>query len=174
MIDAPQRKQPRFPAYKEISVQQEIEKYLLEEMKDKNHELTGIAGGACGGDILFHELCIDLKISSEIYLALPIEEFKKASVSFAGLEWEERFERLIKKRPVDILPVTSEDEKSNVWERANIWMLNSALKNGGENMTLLALWDGKAGDGGGGTEHMINVAREQNASVRIIEIDKLN
>ena len=174
MIDAPERKQPRFPAYKERSVQQEIEKYLIEEIKDKNQQLTGIAGGACGGDILFHELCIDLKIPSEIYLALPIEEFKKASVSFAGLEWEERFERLIKKRPVHILPGASADEKSNVWERANIWMLNSALKNGGENMTLLALWDGKAGDGGGGTEHMINVAREQNASVKIVEIEELN
>ena len=53
-------------------------------------------------------------------------------------------------------------------------MLNSALKNGGENMTLLALWDGKTGDGGGGTEHMINVAREQKASVKIIEIGKIN
>jgi len=80
---------------------------------------------------------------------------------------------LIKERPVYILSATSEDEKSNVWERANIWMLNSALKNGGENMTLLALWDGKAGDGGGGTEHMINVAREQNARVKIVEIEKL-
>ena len=174
MIDAPRRKQPRFPAYKEGSVQREIEKYLAEEVKHSNHELTGIAGGACGGDILFHELCISFKIPSEIYLALPIEEFKKESVSFAGLEWEERFERLINERPIYILSATSDDKKSNVWERANIWMLNSALKNGGENMTLLALWDGKAGDGGGGTEHMINVAREQNATVRIIEIDKLN
>lgn len=174
MIDAPQRKQPRFPAYKEQGVQQALEKYLRAEMKNTTNELTGMAGGACGGDILFHELCIDLKISSEIYLALPIEEFKKASVSFAGLEWVGRFERLIKKRPVHILPPAIGDEKNNVWERANIWMLNSALKNGGENMTLLALWDGKTGDGGGGTEHMINVAREQKASVKIIEIGKIN
>ena len=174
MIDAPQRKQPRFPAHKERSVKHEIEKYLTSETKYTTHQLTGIAGGACGGDILFHELCIDLKIYSEIYLALPIEEFKNASVSFAGLEWEERFERVIKKRTVHILPAAIGEKTNNVWERANIWMLNSALESGGENMTLLALWDGKAGDGGGGTEHMINVAREQNASVKIIDIEKLN
>ena len=172
MIDAPQRKQPRFPAYKEPKVQQELEKYLSAELKDSANELTGIAGAACGGDILFHELCIHLKIPSEIYLALPIEEFKNASVSFAGLEWEERFERLIKKRPVHILP-PAENEKNNVWERANMWMLHSALKNRGENMTLVALWDGKTGDGAGGTEHMIKGAKEQGAKTKIIDINQL-
>ena len=71
------------------------------------------------------------------------------------------------------MPGASADEKSNVWERANIWMLNSALKNGGENMSLIALWDGKAGDGPGGAEHMIKVAKEQNAEIIIIDINKL-
>ena len=173
MIDAPQRKQPRFPAYKEPSVQRELEKCLRAEIENSANEWTGIAGGACGGDILFHELCIHLKIPSEIYLALPIEEFKNASVSFAGLEWEERFERLIKKRTVHILPPPIEDEKNNVWERANIWMMNLALKNGGDNMTLVALWDGKTGDGAGGTEHMIKVATEQGAKTKIIDINQL-
>ena len=120
MIDAPERKQPRFPAYKERSVQQEIEKYLIEEIKDKNQQLTGIAGGACGGDILFHELCIDLKIPSEIYLALPIEEFKKASVSFAGLEWVERFERLIKKRPVHFFCLEQAQTKQTMFGKGQI------------------------------------------------------
>ena len=174
MIDAPHRKQPRFPASKENSATDEIKKYLKEEIKSANDGLIGIAGGACGGDILFHELCIDLEIHSEIYLALSIEEFKKASVSFAGLEWEERFESLIKKRPVHILPTETGNDKTNVWEKANIWMLNAALKNGGKNMTLISLWDGASGDGSGGTEHMINVAREQNAGIKIIDINKLN
>ena len=80
---------------------------------------------------------------------------------------------MIKKLPVYILPEAKEDNKDNVWARANIWMLDSALKNGGTNMTLMALWDGKAGDGGGGTEHMVNVAKEQGAEVMIIDINKL-
>jgi hypothetical protein len=35
------------------------------------------------------------------------------------------------------------------------------------------LWDGNAGDGGGGTEHMIKVAREHGAKTKIIDIKKL-
>ena len=37
-------------------------------------------------------------------------------------------------------------------------------------MTLIAVWDGKGGDGPGGTEHMIHTAREKGADVVIIKI----
>ncbi len=173
MIDAQERKTPRFPPGKENIVRQEIKKCLLKEKGISKDKLIGIAGGACGGDILFHELCEELNIPTEVYLALPVEAFKKESVSFAGKDWEKRFDRLIKKLPVYILPEEKENNKNNVWERANVWMLDTALKNGGKNMSLIALWDGKAGDGGGGTEHMVNVAKEQEARVIIIDINKL-
>ena|SRR5687767_10471893 len=173
MIDAEQRKEPRFPGYKESSVREEIKKQLRQE-KTAEDKLTGIAGGACGGDILFHELCIELEIPSEIFLALPIDEFRKASVSFAGIEWEQRFETLIKNLPVHILADKKDNSKTgNIWEEANLWMLNTALANGGKNMSLLALWDGKGGDGSGGTEHMIKVAKEQGAKTKIIDINQL-
>jgi hypothetical protein len=32
-------------------------------------------------------------------------------------------------------------------------------------MTLIALWDGEAGDGPGGTEDMVNLAKERGARV---------
>ena len=173
MIDSKNRAAPRFPAIKENIAREEIKDRLIKEKETLKDKLKGIAGGACGGDILFHELCEELNIPTEIYLALPVEAFKKESVSFAGKEWEERFDRLIKKLPVYILPEPKDSNKDNVWERANIWMLDSVLKNGGANMTLVALWDRKAGDGGGGTEHMVNVAKEQGAEVMIIDINKL-
>jgi hypothetical protein len=173
MIDAKDRTYPRFPASKEINVREEIRKHLLDLKSKFKNELFGIAGGACGGDILFHELCAEMNITSEIYLALPAEKFKKASVSFAGPMWEERFDQLIESLPVNILAV-KEDERSsdNVWERANLWMLDIALSNGGNNMILIALWDGKAGDGNGGTEHMVKVANEKGAEVFIIDINR--
>ena len=40
-------------------------------------------------------------------------------------------------------------------------------------MTLIALWDGKGGDGDGGTEHMVKVAKEKGAKVKIIDTNKL-
>lgn len=172
MIDNKDRTDPRFPAGKEMRVKQAMAERITKLKKNVTQELTGIAGGACGGDILFHELCRDTGIHTEMYLALPVEKFKKESVSFAGKEWDERFDELIAEIPVHILD-EKEDRNSNVWEMANMWMLENGLKNGGSNMTLLALWDGKGGDGSGGTEHMIKKAREQGAEVEIIDINKI-
>ncbi len=56
----------------------------------------------------------------------------------------------------------------SIWERNNLWELNSALVNGGMHMTLIALWDGKGGDGAGGTEHMVKEAGAKGAVVRVI------
>jgi len=173
MIDAAKRKLPRFPAAREGRAREEIRNCLAKEASLKR-ELVGIAGGASGGDILFHEVCEELSIPTQIYLALPVKEFKEASVSFAGKEWEVRFEKLVKKLPVHLLTKTNRTPKDdNVWERANLWMLDNALVNGGNNMSLIALWDGKGGDGTGGTEHMVKVAKAEGAKSIIIDINKL-
>lgn len=170
MIDKKDRKEPRFPANKEMIVRAEILKRLIQE-KATNNQLTGIAGGACGGDILFHELCEEIGIHTEMYLALPVEEFKKSSVSFAGKDWDARFDRLTKKITVHILPTEKiNDKHNNIWEETNLWMLDHALQVKKENTTLIALWDGKGGDGNGGTEHMINTAEAKGAKINIINI----
>lgn len=169
MIDADNRRAPRFSAGKENIVREEIRKHLKKEVPG---HLKGIAGAACGGDILFHELCGELGIPTTIYLALTVEAFKKTSVSFAGKSWEDRYDRLLQKLPSLVLP-EKHSYNGNTWEQANLWMLNTALKNGAENMSLLALWDGKAGDGDGGTEHMIRVCRSQGATVEVIDITRL-
>ena len=173
MIDAPDRATPRFPAYKEQSVQKEIKLQLLHQQLITKLPLQGIASGACGGDMLFHETCLELNIPSEIYLPSSSEEFKKGSVSFAGKEWDERFDTLLKKLPYHVLSQAKEEITMNVYERTNEWMLQKALVNGGKNMTLIALWDGGGGDGKGGTKDMINMAKEKGADVEVIDIKKL-
>ena len=40
-------------------------------------------------------------------------------------------------------------------------------------MTLIALWDGKAGDGDGGTGQMIKIATAGDARIKLIDITKL-
>src|SRR4051794_19669237 len=103
MIDAVERKAPRFPSSKEDAAREAIAKKMSQERELYKDELLGIAGAASGGDILFHELCQEMGIPSEIYLALPQEDYKEASVSFAGKPWEKRFEELIGKLPVQVL-----------------------------------------------------------------------
>lgn len=173
MIDAPGRPVPRFPAGKEDKVRQEIKLRLLHQQLVATTPLQGIASGACGGDMLFHELCIESGIPSEIYLASPAEEFKKGSVSFAGKNWEDRFDALLEKLPYYELPPAAKGTTMNKYERTNEWMLEKALSEGGSNLTLIALWDGSGGDGKGGTKDMINMAKEKGAQVEIIDIKQL-
>jgi len=172
MIDENEREEPRFPANKEMAVRSEILKKLVEENESTEKTLTGIAGGACGGDILFHELCEEIGIRTEMYLAFPVEEYKKRSVSFAGAAWDIRFDKLTRKLPVHILPLEDRN-KDSVWAIANLWMLDHALKVEGRNMTLIALWDNNGGDGDGGTEHMINTSVVKGAKIKIIDINKI-
>jgi hypothetical protein len=40
-------------------------------------------------------------------------------------------------------------------------------------MSLIALWDGKEGDGEGGTANMIKVSKQQQAAVNIIDVARL-
>ncbi|MEO6316973.1 MAG: tetratricopeptide repeat-containing protein [Chitinophagaceae bacterium] len=181
MIDAPTRKNKRFPLSKEATVRQAIKERMIAEKNrlEKDDTLVGIAGGACGGDTLFLELCIELGIAARMYLALPADQFINYSVAFAGNEWVERFNKLYNtlQHPVlsevkDLPKWLHEKENYDIWRRNNMWMLNAALVNGERNIILLALWDGKAGDGEGGTEHMIAAAKANNA--RVIQIDMNN
>lgn len=185
MIDKPNRPSPRFPPAKEAAVRKRIKEVLTEE-KEKTIARTpgiikGVSGGACGGDIMFHEVCEELGIQTELYLALPRDQFIVESVEFAGQSWIERFDQLYNRLTRHILATTKElpvwlrkkEDEYSIWERNNLWELNSALVNGGINMTLIALWDGKGGDGPGGTAHMVQEAKKRGAKVVIIDINTL-
>jgi hypothetical protein len=175
MIDKPDRKPVRFPAVEETIVRQKL-KEIIETVRSKEgNNLLGIAGGACGGDILFHEICREAGIPTELYLALPREPFLVESVEFAGVEWVERFDALYKHLPHHILSQTKElpkwlrkKESYRIWERNNLWELSASLAEGGINMTLVALWDGKGGDGPGGTADMVKQAKARGAKTIVI------
>jgi hypothetical protein len=175
MIDREGRPQPRFPPEKEQAAKEAIRKAVLELKEKYDTGLQGIAGGACGGDILFHEVCEELDIHSEVYLALPPDQFAEQSVAFAGPSWVQRFRLLIKNHQVHILPkpdktsITDDKTAVTVWEQANLWMLKKAFEHGGEAMSLVALWDKQAGDGKGGTEHLVKESTRKGAEVIIIE-----
>lgn len=174
MIDARDRQTPRFPAYKEEKARREIKLCLFHQKLIIELPLQGIASGACGGDILFHEICLQLGIPSEIYLPVSPEKFKQDSVSFAGKNWDERFDKLLKQLPYYVLPENKVDAAGmNMYERTNEWMLEKALANGGKNLSLIALWDGGGGDGKGGTKGMIKMVQQKGAAVGIIDIKKI-
>lgn len=180
-IDDPGREKPRFPASKEGVAGEAIKEAVLKERDISGGIAYGIAGGASGGDTLFHEVCAESGIPTRLYLALPRNDYVKESVASAGPEWVERFNQLHKKLPVRVLSDSDElprwlQEKPDygIWQRNNLWMLHNALADaGGENVTLIALWDGQKGDGPGGTEDLVQKAGERGAKVIILDTEKL-
>jgi tetratricopeptide (TPR) repeat protein len=163
-VDAPGRDTPRFPntAGAESQARQLIRTAIEEERASASGEIIGIAGGACGGDILFHEICAELGIKTLLYLALPPSDFCAASVKDGGPKWVERYNRLVERVPPRVLaenrklPYWLQRKKDyDIWQRNNLWMLFNALAENPRRFTLIALWNGQQGDGPGGTRDLI-------------------
>ncbi len=171
-VDDPDRATPRFPPDKVDIARQEIRAAIDSAVAHHGNHVIGISGAASGGDILFHEECQARGIATTVYLALPEEEYATRSVSSAGPEWTRRFYDLVKKTPVRVLQ-SSEDlprwlahrTDYSVWQRNNLWMLHNALANGSRRVTLIALWNGKEGDGPGGTADMVDQIQRRGGEV---------
>lgn len=184
---------PRFPPEKEDVARKKIKEAVEAEMKEGNGVLFAIAGGASGGDILFQEVCFELGIPTQLYLALQSNLYVKESVQKAGPNWVERFrklhERLSKEEKVRVLSELSEEpgdkaeylpawlrSKPNytIWQRNNLWMLHNALVAGGDDcVTLIALWDREpTGMGPGGTSDLVEKAEKRGAKVIVIDTKK--
>lgn len=173
-IDSPGRKTPRFPAACETQARQAIRSVLCKIRDAGPSRLLGVAGAACGGDILFQEVCKELGIPTRVCLALPREKYIEESV-LPG--WVERFYRVVDGGTVAVLaedgklPAWLTDKPSySIWQRNNLWELCTALAFDAKRLTLIALWDGQKGDGPGGTEHMVGIARKRGAEIQIIDV----
>ena len=144
-------------------------------------KLTGIAGGASGGDLLFHEVCAELGIETQLYLAIPPAQYIVESVEVPGQpEWIDRFRAVESRCRTRILSQGKElprwlrgRQDYSIWQRNNLWTLHNALAYGGKNVTLIALWNGKAGDGPGGTKDMVDQARARGAKVIVLDTNAL-
>jgi hypothetical protein len=182
-LDAPGREKPRFPADREEAARAMIREAVAAEKAaaaSEGEEAIGISGGASGGDILFHEECEKLGIATRMLLALPKDRYVSASVDEAGPAWVERFNRLYEKLDSECLSPSGEfprwlesKESYSIWQRSNLWMLYRGLVQSDGNLTLIALWDGEAGDGPGGTKDMVDRARQQGAKVIVLDAKEL-
>jgi len=83
----------------------------------------------------------------------------------------ERFRRLSESKQSEILSDTGRLPRwlrvkpaYRIWQRSNLWMLHNALDISKGNLTLIALWNGEAGDGPGGTEDMVKRVQDRGAT----------
>jgi hypothetical protein len=197
MIDAPDRKTPRFPAEKEAVAREEIKQRVLKEMNNGPGVAAAYAGAASGGDILFQEVCAELGIETRLYLAVLPQIYVNTSVNKAGGNWVDRFWKLLKthtdrkqvrilseatdvRDDKDYLPAWLQSKKDyGIWQRNNLWMLYNALAEscdnttGDPNLTLIALWDGEKGDGPGGTGDLVEKVNRLGGRNEIINTKQL-
>jgi hypothetical protein len=175
-LDAPGRETARFPPESVDTAREMIRNAILTEKEIAgSRPIEGISGGASGADILFHETCAELGVPTTLLLAVPRDDFAAASVADAGPEWLQRFDDLVARLEVRVLSQSTElpswlaqRQDYNIWQRNNRWMLHTALSRADTDVTLIVLWDGKGGNGPGGTEDMVNLANSR--GVRIVHL----
>jgi hypothetical protein len=170
MIDAPDRKTPRFPARKEPAAVQAIAN-TLRELKAGPSDI-GLCGGACGGDLIFAEDCLKRGVHLEIRIPFDEPTFLEKSVTFAGGTWRDRYDA-VKHNPLTTLFIMPEElgptpENVDPYERNNLWQLSTALAMGSEKVRFICLWDGKGGDGPGGTKHMHDEVKKRAGRVFVL------
>jgi len=161
-VDEPGRTPPRFPPECEMKAQLAIGSLMREIAATAQGPVLGIAGAADGGDILFHEVCDELGIESEVCLALPPPEYVHTSVQDP---WTERFRQVLDTHS----SVTLEPGAGDVWLRDHEWQLQRAREQHPRRTVLAALLEQGEDDVPGGTSGMVRMAQE--SGVEVIRLD---
>ena len=177
LIDAPDRPLPRFPAAKEAAAAQRIA-IELERLAAGAADLARTQGAA-GGDLLFAEACLARGVPVRLLLPLPEREFIERSMLPCedGPRWRARY--LALKAQLHEAPQVADAvlgplrPGEDAFERANRWLLDTALAFGAARLRFITLWDGGGGDGPGGTRHMVEAVRRAHGEVRWIDTHTL-
>jgi tetratricopeptide (TPR) repeat protein len=177
MIDAPDRKTPRFPKAKAEAVRAKIAQQL-EQWEIGAGDLA-VCGGACGADILFAEECLRRGAQLRLLLAQEIDDFVRDSVRHAGSDWVQRFHALCEKAEVATQPerLGKEPNDVSIYARTNLWIINTARVEAADSGKIRALlvWDEKpTGGGPGGTSDFEQKVRNLGGLVEIINPTKLS
>lgn len=168
MVDAKNRPSPRFPNEKSALAEAAIG-HALDDLQATKADLS-ISGAACGGDLLFAELCLARDMAVHLYLPFDEPLFLEKSVRFAGAPWLKKYFR-VKAHPHTTMTILAEKFSAgeNPYTHTNLRMLRDALAHGADKLRFIALWDQKEGDGPGGTKHMLDTVRQRLGQVSILD-----
>jgi len=157
----------------------ELEAVVCREIRSRIERLRPVAAygsAACGSDILCLEAAREL--GAEVHVTLPFApaEFRKQSVDVAP-GWGERFDRLL--AAADSVVVTSDHPTSGSlagYEYANLVLTGAGRLRAavlGTSLVGLAVWDGKAARGRGGTGDVVALWRERGIAVEHVDVTAL-
>jgi len=173
MIDRPDREFPRFPP--------ELEPAVARALRQRLETLGagfGFASAACGSDILFHEAILERQGESHVVLPYQKDVFVRESVNIIpGADWIDRYQRVIA-RAVDVQESSqySRTSGSVLYEFGNLMLHGLASVRADQLQTRLVplvVWDGKPGDGAGGTASALERWQTLGPDVEIIHLAAL-
>ncbi|MDH5538161.1 MAG: hypothetical protein OEY03_02040 [Rhizobacter sp.] len=188
---------PVFPPSSVENARLSIEAAIDEEIRkvgNVDRIVFGIAAGASGGDLLFHNACRDRKIPTRLCLALPKPQYVGQFVAPAGNDWVEQFsdtyhhlrsESVSERSGARVREFTDSGELPrwlqskpyyNVGRRNTLWMLQHAIAAANElgdhtEITLFLLWNENNNERGiGGIGDLKANAVAQGVKVCVIPI----
>lgn len=172
MIDRPERTTPRFPP----QLEQRVGDALRERLKLLNAGV-GYASAACGSDIMFLETLIEMGGETHVVLPYNQNQFKEDSVEIVPeADWSMRYERVLQ-GAADVLIASEQRMEGGVpFEYTNLLLHGLASIRAEQletEMVPLVVWDGKEGDGPGGTASIVHHWREMGHRVEVIDLSRI-
>ncbi len=167
MVDLPDRPEPRFPADQVPRVTAEVRAALADWQVGSDS--TIVCGGARGADLIVAEEAHARGARIVLCLALPPGEFVQRSVDIPGTDWAARFERIAQVADTQVLDGTRGGQ-DDVFARANAWMVD-VTRSLDQSPHAIVVWNGREGDGPGGTKDMVRRLGLQGPDPRVRVID---
>ncbi len=172
MVDSPTRPEPRFPP----EIEDRVRARLREELEAAGVNI-GFASAASGADIIFHEVLGELGGESHVILPYGREEFLATSVGRPDSAWARRFKRVLEgAKQVTQASLHRLEDDALSHEYANMVLIGQAM-NATEmlsaDLLAVAVWDGRVGDGPGGTGSNVSRWRSMGLDVRIVDTTEM-
>lgn len=161
MMDHKGRSSPRFTPAMEAEARRRIAAAL--DKAGAGPLDFAYSQAAAGGDLLFLEACRERDVQCHVLLPFDDARFIRESIlpsqhGPGNKPWLDRWQALrptLKRAPrVMEAELGRTPAGADPFERCNLWLLNSAIAHGAERLQFIALWNGEAGDGPGGTDQL--------------------
>jgi class 3 adenylate cyclase len=155
MIDAPSRRNSRFPEDSADRVKKQIEAVL-----QKLDAGIGYSSAACGSDVLFLECMQERGGETNVILPFDREDFFDTSISFSGQTWIRRANRVLDRASVSQANKGRYGGDDLLFAYANTMIMGKAILRSRLLETeahLVAVWDGKRNRATGGTSDFIEI-----------------
>src|SRR3954451_43134 len=122
-----------------------------------------ICGGARGTDLLCAGEALRQGATVWLLLAKPDQDFEADSVAGGDPSWIDTFRDTLQRTPSwDASQIGVGAADDDLYARTNTWMLDIATAQHGDAPTrVIAVWDGKHGDGPGGSADLVAQAERR-------------